>query len=300
MTFSWVAGRTSKLPVYGPEGVDSVVAGFLQAYALDATYRIAHHFPILNPDFHGFEVHIIPYPKEPLDTVPVYHNTHSTMEIVGFEVDHTPIKPAYGFRFSLNGKVIVISGDTCKCPSLVRNCHNAHIIVQETVCCEFLLKASSINNEIGNVLNAKIIKDVTNYHTSVQDCVDIAVETNVPIMLLTHLVPGPDNYLIRKLFFSNVSNVPSHYRGNIIVGEDGMTMKVNSNGQPELVLLGRIKRVNMLWWLSLFISIIGIVLLLCNYNDIYNIYIIGLVIGCIWYCSLNRRFEVKSLLPYNK
>ena len=40
---SWVAGRTGPLHVYGPEGIDQVVAGFRQAYRLDAEYRIAHH-----------------------------------------------------------------------------------------------------------------------------------------------------------------------------------------------------------------------------------------------------------------
>ena len=298
MTFSWVAGRTCKLPVYGPEGVVSVVAGFAQAYALDATYRTAHHYPILNPEYHGFEVHVIPYPTDPLGTVVVYSNPASSMEVLGFEVDHTPIKPAYGFRFTLHGKVIVVSGDTCKCPSLVRNCRGAHIIVQETVCCEFLLRASSINSEVGNVLNAKIIKDVTNYHTSVQDCVDIAVETRVPLMLLTHLVPGPDNVLIRQLFFANIKKLPSDYRGNVIVGEDGMTMKVNGRGQAELVHLGRVKRLNWLWWICLFIGICASAALLTCVHDSCVAYIIGVVVVCLWYCAMNRRFEVKSLVPF--
>ena len=38
---TWVAGRASHLPVYGPPGVEHVVAGFNEAYALDS--RIPHH-----------------------------------------------------------------------------------------------------------------------------------------------------------------------------------------------------------------------------------------------------------------
>ena len=39
---SWIAGRSEPLAVIGPEGVDEVVTGFNQAYALDRSYRTAH------------------------------------------------------------------------------------------------------------------------------------------------------------------------------------------------------------------------------------------------------------------
>src|SRR3982750_2282908 len=42
-TQSWIAGRKDALPVYGPPGVDRVVAGFQEAYALDRGYRVTHH-----------------------------------------------------------------------------------------------------------------------------------------------------------------------------------------------------------------------------------------------------------------
>src|SRR5262249_10187863 len=40
---SWVAGRRTPLPVYGPSGVEKVVDGFREAYSQDASYRVAHH-----------------------------------------------------------------------------------------------------------------------------------------------------------------------------------------------------------------------------------------------------------------
>ena len=47
---SWANGREQPLDVYGPEGVDRVVSGFIDAYALDTGYRIAHHGKeIMNP-----------------------------------------------------------------------------------------------------------------------------------------------------------------------------------------------------------------------------------------------------------
>ena len=46
---SWVAGRQASMQVYGPQGVETVVAGFNQAYRLDRGYRIAHHGEKLLP-----------------------------------------------------------------------------------------------------------------------------------------------------------------------------------------------------------------------------------------------------------
>ncbi|MCF7643699.1 MBL fold metallo-hydrolase, partial [Acinetobacter johnsonii] len=40
---TWVAGRRTPLKVYGPPGIERVVAGFNEAYAIDDSYRVAHH-----------------------------------------------------------------------------------------------------------------------------------------------------------------------------------------------------------------------------------------------------------------
>ena len=40
---TWAAGRPGPLPVYGGPGIERVVAGFTEAYALDTGYRVAHH-----------------------------------------------------------------------------------------------------------------------------------------------------------------------------------------------------------------------------------------------------------------
>src|SRR5690348_7203982 len=40
---TWVAGRKRPLTVFGPPGIEQIVDGFNEAYALDAGYRTAHH-----------------------------------------------------------------------------------------------------------------------------------------------------------------------------------------------------------------------------------------------------------------
>lgn len=43
LTMSWAAGRTKRLNVWGPPGVERVTAGFEMAYGADRGYRTAHH-----------------------------------------------------------------------------------------------------------------------------------------------------------------------------------------------------------------------------------------------------------------
>ena len=61
------SAATAPLPIYGPQGVDQVVAGFQAAYALDRGYRIAHHGPtVMPPD--GFGGQARPFQVSPRRT----------------------------------------------------------------------------------------------------------------------------------------------------------------------------------------------------------------------------------------
>jgi len=264
MTYSWIAGRTSKLVVYGPEGVDSIVSGFDQAYKLDAGYRFEHHKPLLNPENHGFEYITIPYPDSQLASVNVFTNNDKGMKVLGFQVDHSPVKPAYGYRFELNGRVVVVSGDTCKCDSLIENARGAHVLVQEVICCEFAIAVAGVHDHFGNDFIARILKDVTTYHTSFQDCVGIAAAARVPVMLLTHLVPAPDNFFIERLYFLDVKR-PSSFHGDVVIGEDGMIYKVTESRKVEMLSSGRKKKLNMKWMLSFVCILIGLALCVKNW-----------------------------------
>ena len=54
MLFHWTQGASqAPLPIYGPPGVEAVVAGFNMAYATDHRYRIAHHGEKIVPSTGG-------------------------------------------------------------------------------------------------------------------------------------------------------------------------------------------------------------------------------------------------------
>jgi hypothetical protein len=144
------------------------------------------------------------------------------------KVDHAPVKPAFGYRFEMNHQTIVVSGDTCKCSSLIKNSLGADILVQEVLCCDFVLRASQAHKRVGNEFQARLMKDILIYHSSVQDCIDIANAAKVDTMLFTHLVPAPNNSFMKKMVFGACKRPKSFENNNVFIGEDGMIAKVCS------------------------------------------------------------------------
>jgi ribonuclease Z len=113
---TWVAGRSGPLRVFGPPGVERVVAGFEEAYALDTRYRIAHHgAELLPPEVGRMQARVIADPGAG-QTVAL---EEGGLRVTAFAVNHAPVEPSYGYRFDYGGRSVVVSGDTVKIPALV-------------------------------------------------------------------------------------------------------------------------------------------------------------------------------------
>src|SRR5258708_15538541 len=121
----WGSGAaTTPLPIYGPTGVDQVVAGFEQAYLLDRGYRIAHHGPrVIPPAGFGGAPHAFAISKTgPAVTL----IDEPDLSVVAFPVDHEPVEPAVGYLFIYKGRRVVINGDTPPPPRLEAAARTAH------------------------------------------------------------------------------------------------------------------------------------------------------------------------------
>ncbi len=122
---SWVAGRRASMQVYGPEGVETVVAGFNQAYRLDRGYRVAHHGEGLLPPSAG--------PMKAVTFQPGLVWQDDDMTVTSFLVDHHPIDPAVGYRFDYRGRSVVISGDTNASENLFAAAAGADIVFHDAL-----------------------------------------------------------------------------------------------------------------------------------------------------------------------
>lgn len=205
-----IAGAKAPLPVLGPAGTGEVVAGFLDAYALDTGYRVAHHgdhFPRdgMKADVREYEPGVI-YDEDGL-------------RITMFEVDHDPIKPAVGYRFDWNGSSVVISGDTKKSANLIEAARGCDILVHEAMN-ELPLNAIRRGMQRNNPRTAAMLGDAMEHHTPTLEVAEVAKEVGAGKLVLTHLFPSiAPNERNESAFIRGMSEI---YDGPILVGRDLM------------------------------------------------------------------------------
>jgi ribonuclease Z len=217
---SWLAGRTRPLAVYGPPGVTGVVEGFRKAYALDTSYRVAHHGEAAMPPAGAVAVaHPVEVPEAGAQVV----LDEDGLRITAFPVDHRPVVPAYGYRFDHAGRSVVVSGDTARSPALVASAHGADVLVHEALAAHMVGRIAAIARARGEERWTKLMDDVVEYHTTPAEAVGVAREAGVRMLVLTHLVPGPSNRVAAWLFLRGVDGAP---RLEVVLGEDGMHFRL--------------------------------------------------------------------------
>jgi len=234
ITQSWIAGRTKPLTVYGPRGIEQLVDGFRQAYALDTQYRVAHHGVDAMPPAAGVPVaRVVTLPAP--DAAAVVFEADG-LRVTAFAVDHTPIEPAYGYRFEYRGRSIVVSGDTKKNPNVVTHATGADVLVHEALATHIIAPVTAYANAHGLSRWAKLTADVGNYHTTPVEAAEVAKAAGVRMLVLSHIVPPLPNVLARRMFLRGVTEA---WNGRVELGRDGMHLTMPpTNSSIEVDTLG--------------------------------------------------------------
>ena len=216
MIYHWTRGASAApLPVYGPQGVELVVAGFNAAYALDNTYRVAHHGETVVPHS-GAGATARPFAIAGSSTVILQGGG---LTVTAFTVDHDPVAPAVGYRFDYKGRAVCISGDTAKSANLIAVCKGADVIVHDALQPRMVKDIEAAFAAEGNANAAKIFADIQDYHASPEQAAESAKEAGARMLVLSHLVPPLPNAYFYPSF---LGDGPARFGGEIVVGEDGM------------------------------------------------------------------------------
>jgi ribonuclease Z len=225
MLFHWTRGaKTAPLPVYGPEGVEQVVAGFNAAYALDNSYRIAHHGEKIVPASGG-GAKAQPFAMTESSAIILEKDG---LKVTAFNVDHDPVKPAVGYRFDYKGRSVCISGDAAKSANLIAVCKGADIIVHDALQSALVKEMAAGFKAANNPNTAKIFTDIQDYHASPEEAAESAQAAGARMLVLSHLVPPlPLSYLY-PTFLGDAEN---RFNGPIVVGEDGMLFSLRPQSQ---------------------------------------------------------------------
>ena len=168
ITTRWVTTFTrTPLIVLGPPGTTAVVDATLAALALDISYRVGHHADITEPP--AVEVHEIAQ-GQAWDA--------DGVRILVAPTDHRPVEPTIAFRIEYADASVVLAGDTVPCRSLDELAAGAGALVHTVIRKDLIALAPQ-----------QRLRDILDYHSSVEQAAATAARAGVGTLILTHFVP---------------------------------------------------------------------------------------------------------------
>ena len=168
ITTRWITTFTrTPLRVIGPPGTAAVVEATLAALAPDIGYRIGHHADITEPP--SVEVEEV--------TDGVVWGRDGVRISVG-PTDHRPVEPTIGFRVEFEGASVALAGDSVPCASLDALAAGADALVHTV-----------IRKDLIQLVPNQRLRDILDYHSSVEQAANTAARAGVGTLILTHYVP---------------------------------------------------------------------------------------------------------------
>ena len=216
-TLRWVNdANTSPLPVYGATGVEHIVNGFNMAYQLDAVYRQAHHGDTVAPvSGAGMQANSFNKPQEGASLI-IFETPDLRVET--FAVDHSPVDPAVGYKFTYKGRTTLITGDTVKSDTIIEHSKGIDLLVHEALAPNLVKLMHDTAVKKGMEVLTKVTSDIPDYHASPMDAAETAKEAGAKHLLYYHIVPPLVAPGQTQLFLDGAEDVFKHYT----IGQDGV------------------------------------------------------------------------------
>ena len=205
ITTRWVTTiGPNPLPVIGPPGTAEVVEATLAALAPDISYRIHHHADITEPP--AVQVHEFTDGQ-------VWDS--GGVRITAAPTDHRPVEPTIGFRVAHGGAAVVLAGDTVPCATLDELARGADALVHTV-----------IRKDLVEQMPAQRIRDILDYHSSVEQAAATAARAGVSTLVLTHYVPP----LIAGQEDQWRALAATEFSGRVELGDDLLSVSVAAGG----------------------------------------------------------------------
>lgn len=197
----WLVGQRKRpLAVWGPVGTKAMVSHLEAAFAFDMRYRISD-------DKAAPEGAVIL--AEDIQEGVVYEQ--DGVKVTAFEVDHAPVKPAFGYRVDYKGRSVVFSGDTRVSPNLMRHAQGVDLLVHEVTSPEAFLRAGITLEQARSRLE---------HHTTPEQAGEVFATTKPKLAVYAHI--GPPSATAQEL----IPPTRKAYAGPLEVGEDLMVIHV--------------------------------------------------------------------------
>jgi ribonuclease Z len=193
-------GRSRPLHVWGPRGTRKMMSHLEQAYEYDIRIRL--YDDRASPD----GVVIL---AEDIGEGVVHEK--GGVKIIAFDVDHTPIKPAFGYRIDHAGRSVVLSGDTRVSDNLIRHAQGVDLLVHEVASPETFQRAGAPPERA---------KSIVAHHVTPEQAGEVFSRTKPKLAVYSHIV------LPTATEQDLLPSTRKTYSGPLEVGEDLMVITV--------------------------------------------------------------------------
>ena len=200
---SWHSYRTKPWIVYGPVGTKKFVKKIMNAWEDERELRISYE---ARSSIKAFKIIVNEFKSEGNIKI-------KSLKIKYFEVDHKPVKYAYGFCFLNNKKKLTISGDTRPCENIMKYGQNSDVLLHEVFIDGEIKKLNKMRTK-------QTLHNVRKYHTPSTLVGKVAKLTKCKKLILTHLVPTRFNEnKLKKI-------VREDFGKNPVIGKDLLKIKI--------------------------------------------------------------------------
>jgi ribonuclease Z len=202
---SWHQGRDRPQCIFGPTGTRHYCDGLMALWRAELDQRIAHE---RRASTAALELEVTEFQAGKVWD-------QGGVRVTAVEVDHRPVRYAYGFLFEAGGRRLAFSGDTAYCPALIEAARGADVLVHECFVHGVLVPDRSQRTAEG-------VRNVATYHTSSSEVGKVAAEAGVRCLVLNHFVP------VRFDKSAVLAEVRRDYRGPVVLGEDLLHVDVDT------------------------------------------------------------------------
>ena len=200
---SWHSYRIKPWKIYGPRGTKKFVKKIMDAWADERKLRISYES---RASAKAFDIQVTEFKS--IGNIKI-----KDLNIEYFEVDHKPVKYAYGFCFKNKNKKLTISGDTRPCENLMKYAQKADVLLHEVFIEGEILQLNKMRTK-------KTLHNVQSYHTTSTQVGKVAFIARAKKLVLTHFVPTRFNKNnLKKVVKKDFGKDP-------IIGEDLMKIKI--------------------------------------------------------------------------
>ena len=200
---SWHSYRIKPWVVYGPKGTKKFIKKIMDAWKEERLLRIKYE---ARSSIEAFNIIIKEFKNSGKVKI-------KDLNIQYFEVDHKPVKFAFGFNFFHKNKKLTISGDTRPCENIMKYGQKADVLLHEVFIDGELKDTNKMRSK-------KTLHNVRSYHTPSTLLGKIAKLTNCKKLVLTHLVPTKFNEnKLKKTIRNDFGKDP-------IIGRDLLKIKI--------------------------------------------------------------------------